>query len=119
MATLFADSCEYVTDACVQGRLYDVGTYPAAIESTNPAQKVYGEVYRILRRDMLLAALDDYEGCSDKYSKPHLYQRKQLTVSGLNGDEIVAWIYLYNYSVNGLRRIESGDYMRYIEAHRR
>jgi len=40
--------CEYFSDGCTQGKLYEVNGYPGAIESDNPRDKVCGELYRII-----------------------------------------------------------------------
>lgn len=119
LSELFSSQTEYVADADLQGRLYDVGRYPAAIESEDMRERVVGEVYRLKPASDLLSALDEYEGCAPDFPQPHQYHRKKLAVSCLNGVQLSVWVYVYNHSVNGLRRIESGDYVRHIQGLRR
>ena len=111
MSSMFVRYSTFVANGHLQGRLYDVGLYPAAIESTQRAEKVYGEIYRIKNR-AILTALDKYEGCSLKFPEPREYRRKKLSVRTVQGTELFAWVYVYNRDVSMLKRIQSGDYLR-------
>ena len=111
MHRLMADHCEYYADGCMQGRLYEVDGYPGAVESADPDDKVFGELYRVTHSD-LLQLLDEYEECGDSFPEPREYIRKKLTVSLSDGGNVSAWVYLYNHETQGLERIESGDYLR-------
>ncbi len=115
MAAVFKHYCEYVSDAFIGARMYDLGAYPGVIESDKPAEKVLGEVYRISDSEQLLPELDRYEGCSSENIEPHEYYRKKILIRCLNGDEVTAWIYLYNHSVRASKLIVSGDYIRHIQ----
>ena len=105
MAKLLQTHAEYIADAITQARLYQVINYPALIESENPNDKVCGELYKIHDLNILLPLLDDYEECSENFSKPHEYIRKILPVILTTGEIINAWVYVYNYDVSALRRI--------------
>jgi gamma-glutamylcyclotransferase (GGCT)/AIG2-like uncharacterized protein YtfP len=48
--------------ATLQGRLYRVHWYPAAIDSADPTHRVHGEVYALHDPTGTLAWLDAYEG---------------------------------------------------------
>jgi gamma-glutamylcyclotransferase (GGCT)/AIG2-like uncharacterized protein YtfP len=72
---------------------------------------VFGELYRMLDRKRVLALLDDYEECSNKFPLPHEYIRKLLAIALAGGDSIAAWVYLYNHDVSKLQQILSGDYL--------
>ena len=111
MALQFAYLCSYFADGYIQGRLYDVGRYPAAVESAHPTEQVSGEVYRI-KNKCILAALDEYEGCSLKFPEPREYCRKKLPVNTSEGSQLSAWVYVYNRDVSKLKRISSGEYLR-------
>mgnify|MGYP001153932848 CR=1 FL=1 len=119
MAVVFGRYCEYISDAYMMGRLYQVGAYPGAIETDNPAEKIYGEVYRVSNSDLLMPLLDGYEGCSNEEVRPHEYLRKKLCIQCLTGEELYAWVYLYNHDVSSLSLIASGDYRAYIETDQR
>ncbi|MGZ8227878.1 MAG: gamma-glutamylcyclotransferase family protein [Methylococcaceae bacterium] len=111
---LLAGQCDYFSDGCLRGKLYEVDDYPGAIESNDREDKIYGELYRLID-DAVLSRLDDYEECSDDFPAPHEYSRKQLPIILPNGDSVLAWAYLYNPDVCNLKRITSGDYLRALE----
>lgn len=95
----------------MQGKLYDINGYPGAIESANPEDKVYGELYRLIDRDVVLLQLDDYEECTDQYPAPYEYVRKKLPILGVDDGCVMAWVYVFNHSVAGRIHIQSGDYL--------
>jgi gamma-glutamylcyclotransferase (GGCT)/AIG2-like uncharacterized protein YtfP len=105
-----AQHCEYVTDATLQAKLFEVAGYPGAVESGNSDDRVHGELYRIVDKDLLLAQLDEYEACSDRFPQPHEYVRKKLPVTVAANEKIEAWVYVFNHAVTGLRQIMSGNY---------
>ena len=104
---------EYYADGTMQGKLFDVGGYPGAIASSDPNEKVYGELYRILRRSRLMVLLDDYEECSKRFARPHEYRRKHVPISFGKDRIVMAWVYMYNRDTARLKQICSGDYVRY------
>lgn len=118
-ARRLAIDADYVSPASMQGRLYDVGRYPAVVRSARLEDGVIGDLYRLPPSSGLLAWLDDYEGCGPRFARPHEYVREALTVSALDGAEVVAWVYLFNRNVRRLRPIPSGDYRDLIGLSRR
>ena len=111
MYRVLANHCEYFSDGVMHGALYEVCGYPGAIESSDANDKVFGELYKMLDRKLVLALLDEYEECIDKFPMPHEYCRKQLSIELIGGDSVVAWVYLYNHEVSKLRQIISGNYL--------
>jgi gamma-glutamylcyclotransferase (GGCT)/AIG2-like uncharacterized protein YtfP len=105
MSHVLADYSVYVDDASIQAVLYGVDTYPCVIESTNPNDKVAGELYKILDSDTLLPLLDEYEECTEQFSEPHEYIRKLLTITLTDHNQVTAWVYIYNRDVSQLQRI--------------
>jgi gamma-glutamylcyclotransferase (GGCT)/AIG2-like uncharacterized protein YtfP len=103
--------CEYMCLGTLQGRLYHVAHYPGVILTHDSRQQVIGEVYRIKNNDLLLAELDDYEECSSSFCEPHEYVRSRQKITLADGDQINAWVYLYNRPITGLKLIASGDYL--------
>lgn len=96
------------------GHLYDVGAYPAAVCSDDPAERVHGEVYRLHAPAETLARLDAYEGCDADAPAPHEYVRTILDVRLLPEDALLpAFVYLYHWPVAGLTRVLGGDYLRW------
>ena len=111
MHELLAGYSEYLSAGETQGKLYALEGYPGMIESSVITDKVFGEVYKISNSSKLLALLDDYEECSDKFPFPHEYIRKQRPVKLVNGAQVLAWVYLFNRDVSNLKAIKSGDYV--------
>lgn len=109
---LLARSAEFAGDATFRGRLYLVDDYPGAVPSDDLADKVFGEVYRLLEPGTVLAGLDAYEGCGPGAPSPTEYVRRRGCLWLWTGREAEAWIYLYNRATAGLRRIGSGTFRR-------
>lgn len=100
-----------------RGRLYDVGSYPAAIASNNKNDKIFGDLYELLRPQAALKKLDAYEGYFPENNTASFYIRTKETVYHTDGKHgIKSWIYLYNKSIEGLRPISSGDYLAYLQS---
>lgn len=108
------DYTEFIGKATFQGKLYKIEWYPGVVPSDNKDDVVLGEVYKINERKEVLSKLDRYEGCLPSDPKPHAFVRKQVPVN-LNGDEITAWIYLFDLPINDKNQIRSGDYLKYEE----
>lgn len=108
---LLQKDCDYVGKAHAPGRLYCLGDYPGAVfDATGSDDWIYGEVYRLHHPTATFRQLDDYEECSRTYPEPHEYRRLQKTVTLNQSCSIIAWVYAYNHSLDGLTRIASGDY---------
>jgi gamma-glutamylcyclotransferase (GGCT)/AIG2-like uncharacterized protein YtfP len=105
-----ASDAEYVAEGSMQGRLYEINGYPGAIETADLNERVFGELYRVRAMSMLLARLDAYEESDATFPQPHEYVRKVLPVKLCDGDSVMAWVYVFNRSIAGLRHIISGDY---------
>ena len=109
MHEALARCADFIGEASVQGRLYDLGRYPGLVLSYTPADTVVGELYR-LRAPDVLRVLDDYEGCAPGDPEPHEYVRRRVVVSDADGGAIEAWTYVYNRPVEQQARIASGRY---------
>ena len=99
-------------EGAYRGRLFDLGRYPAVVPDESGRWRVTGEIYRMHTPETLLSALDEYEGCAPHDPEPHQYRRALQPVQRENGRMVEAWIYLYNRPLNGVRQIESGDFLR-------
>jgi gamma-glutamylcyclotransferase (GGCT)/AIG2-like uncharacterized protein YtfP len=97
-----AKRADYVADACLNGRLYRIANYPGAVASSDPQDKVFGELYRLRSPHEVFAQLDDYEG-SD-------FVRQKAPIEMQDGSQAHAWVYLFKGSVSGLPRIPSGRF---------
>lgn len=111
MPQWLSQHAQWLGQAWFQGQLFKVADYPGVIDSSSPADAVLGDVYELKEFEASIARLDDYEECSANHVPPHLYRREvravRLTESGEN---LSAWIYIYNRPVSGLMRITSGDF---------
>jgi gamma-glutamylcyclotransferase (GGCT)/AIG2-like uncharacterized protein YtfP len=92
--------------------LFDLGIYPAAIPATDG--RVRGEIHRMLDADAVLPALDEIEGYRPGEPDASLYVRRETDVTLDDGSTATAWVYFYNAPLGGAQRIESGDYLEYL-----
>lgn len=105
----------FIDLASMDGELFHVAGYPGAIITpTIKGHRVHGEIYRLLNPALTLQKLDEYEECSDHFPKPHEYRRIQQRVVLKTGGSMQAWVYIYQYSLTGLQRIETGDYYPFL-----
>jgi gamma-glutamylcyclotransferase (GGCT)/AIG2-like uncharacterized protein YtfP len=111
MAKLLSRSADYLGPATCRGRLYLIKHYPGLVASSDPADIVHGELYRLRDRDALLGEFDMYEACGAGFPEPTEYLRRMLAVTDENGAALEAWTYLYNWPVAGLPRIVSGKFL--------
>jgi gamma-glutamylcyclotransferase (GGCT)/AIG2-like uncharacterized protein YtfP len=115
MAQLLSANADFLGQAQCRGRLYLVKHYPGLVLSDDPADMVFGEIYRLRQANELLREFDMYEACGEGFRAPTEYVRRMLkvTLSGGAGEPQVleAWTYLYNWPVAHLPRIASGRFM--------
>ncbi len=114
MARLLSREAELLGEARCQGRLYLVKHYPGMILSTDAADQVFGELFRMRDANALLARLDAYEGCAEGATQPTEYIRQLVPVARDGADAPVqAWTYVYNWPVAHLPRIASGRFLEH------
>jgi gamma-glutamylcyclotransferase (GGCT)/AIG2-like uncharacterized protein YtfP len=106
----------FIGKAKVKGRLFDMGSYPAAIPVSDDVF-ITGELYAIKDDSdfsWAIGQLDDYEGVNVEPDEMQLY-RRDLTDVFINNEVIPAWIYWYSGNVSGRPEIVSGDLMEYLQ----
>ena len=111
MAQLLSRSADFIGEARCQGRLYLVKHYPGLVLSGEPADVVFGELYRLRAPGELLREFDMYEACGEGFAEPTEYVRRMLNVTLADGAASEAWTYVYNWPVTGLPRIASGRFL--------
>ena len=111
MAQLLSRSADFLGEARCRGRLYLIKHYPGLVLSDDPADIVFGELYRLRDRDELLREFDMYEACGEGFPEPTEYIRRMLSVTLEDGAAGEAWTYVYNWPVTGLPRIASGRFL--------
>jgi gamma-glutamylcyclotransferase (GGCT)/AIG2-like uncharacterized protein YtfP len=102
-------------EGCVNGKLYDNGSFPVAVPSSGNST-ITGELYALNNPEEFVWAmgqLDDYEGLNTEPGEKPLYKRDIVMVEH-NGAFSPAWIYWYNGNVDTMTEIETGDIMKYI-----
>ncbi len=104
---------EFIGDASVAGRLYQISYYPALVADA-AAGRVRGEVYRLLDEAQLMA-LDDYEECPQPWHCGQEYRREPLAVTLASGATLTAWAYVYQWPLAAQQRIPSGDFLAQFE----
>lgn len=112
MARLLSGNADFLGEVSCRGRLYQVKHYPGLVLSDDPAEVVFGELYRLRAVDDLLREFDMYEACGEGFPEPTQYVRRMLPVTLPDGSVSDAWTYIYNWPVEGLVRIESGRFLK-------
>jgi gamma-glutamylcyclotransferase (GGCT)/AIG2-like uncharacterized protein YtfP len=111
MAQLLSRSADFIGEARCRGRLYLVKHYPGLVLSDDPADVVFGELYRLRTPAELLREFDMYEACGEGFAEPTEYVRRMIAVTRDGQPAEEAWTYIYNWPVTHLPRIASGRFM--------
>jgi gamma-glutamylcyclotransferase (GGCT)/AIG2-like uncharacterized protein YtfP len=111
MALRLASESASLGPATMSGRLYDLGDYPGAAPSADPADRVHGMAVRLRDPAESLRWLDAYEGCGEGDAEPHAYQRVIASALLKSGQAIDAWIYYYRWPLGSARHLPSGCYV--------
>ena len=87
MARLLEQNADFLGEAHCAGRLYLVRHYPGLVDSDDPADRVFGQLFRLRQPRDVLAKLDDYEGCGEAAAPPHEFIRatRPVTASRRHG----------------------------------
>src|SRR5436309_7888358 len=110
MAQLLSRSADFLGTATCRGRLYLIKHYPGLVLSDDPAEAVFGELYRLRAAVEMLREFDMYEACGEGFAEPTQYVRQMLSVTGAVG-ATEAWTYVYNWPVAHLPLITSGRFL--------
>src|SRR5215203_4054375 len=81
MARLLAANADFVGEARCRGRLYLIKHYPGLVPSDDPADSVFGELYRLRAVEPMLREFDMYEACGEGFAPPTEYVRQVLSVT--------------------------------------
>src|ERR1700726_2673260 len=111
MAQLLSRGADFIGEARCRGRLYLVKDYPGLVLSDDPADIVFGELFRLRRPAECLREFDMYEACGEGFKPPTEYLRQMLSVTRDGEAAEQAWSYIYNWPVAHLPRIASGRFM--------
>ena len=117
---LLRENAELLGSGRIQARLYIINDpddpgqnfYPGAVPSAKSCDKVFGEVYRITKPEIVFPVLDDYEACSENWPEPHEFIQRKLLVSLDDGTAVTALSYIYSWDVSSAEHVVSGRYER-------
>ncbi|MEO0341507.1 MAG: gamma-glutamylcyclotransferase family protein, partial [Bacteroidota bacterium] len=119
IAQLLRKNANFLGEAFVAGTLFDLGRYPGLITNKQTKSKVTGHLFEIPNTELIFPVLDEYEGV-DGFNPDRNgveYRREIIEVSHQNA-LLTSWTYLYNLPTKGLKIIESGNYLEYLQKNR-
>ena len=105
-AALLEARARYIGNAWLRGRLYRLGHFPGAVPDPASKSRIWGNVY-FLRDPMLIAAIDQYEGCGAYEHAVPLFRRESVQVVLGDGKELDAWIYRFTGRTEGRPAVHS------------
>jgi len=78
-------------NACIKGKLYDLGSFPALILPGNDI--IFGEIHKYSNFDKVIKWMDEIEGYSEWLKSGNLYERKTVKATTDNGKIVNAIVY--------------------------
>ncbi|MEM8522985.1 MAG: gamma-glutamylcyclotransferase family protein [Bacteroidota bacterium] len=105
VARFLRANSQFVCEGKMNGYLYDVGYYPAALHQSDAASFVFGHIFELKNVETTLATLDEYEGAA--------YERAQVIIEG-EQEQYECWVYLYEDAIDDLELIPSGNYLDHL-----
>jgi gamma-glutamylcyclotransferase (GGCT)/AIG2-like uncharacterized protein YtfP len=111
MSRLLSAHAQPISNGVFQGRLYQIDWYPGAIDSENPDDKVFGEIWSIPDDKALIHKLDDYEGYHPEMPEASEYIRTERSIITEKGESVACQIYLYQASLRSAKRIHGGRFV--------
>ena len=110
MAARLESQSLYLGPGCISAKLYNLGSYPGAVQSDKARDSVHGDVVKLLRPASTLAWLDKYEGCGAGAPEPQAYERVMAPVVLSAGERRDAWVYFYRLPVHRARHVPHGRF---------
>jgi gamma-glutamylcyclotransferase (GGCT)/AIG2-like uncharacterized protein YtfP len=113
-AAFLMENSTFYSKGKFSGKLYDVVEYPGAISDPGCGYFVHGQVFFMNDPASILRRLDDYEGFGDEQPQSNEFIRELIEVE-TDDKPLKCWAYLYNFPVDGLWHIKSGNYLEYVK----
>lgn len=118
MGTIMRRYAKLAGKGSIQARMYIIpdpvdstNSYPGAIPSGDPSDRVFGEIYAVTGdAPRLLATLDEFEHCSPGRPEPFEFLRRKIDVTRDDGTPLPAICYLYTWDVAKARHVTSGRF---------
>lgn len=108
MAAFLAQHGQFLGEARIPARLYDLGRYPGMQAPSGPDDWVYGDLYDLEADPEALAELDAYEAAESP--QPSFFDRALEKVIDAAGHSVEAWVYWFRGDVRPEQRVASGRY---------
>lgn len=105
LASVIRQKCESLGTATVPAKLYDLGSYPGAVLSRNPRDRVVGEVFRLPSPQAAFRILDPFEGSE--------YRRSPVEAELRDASRVRAWIYLLAQTDKPRTPVTVGDWIQH------
>jgi len=118
VAQYFHANATFISEGSMSGELFDLGMYPGPVYDEACASQVYGHIFKLKNPTINLQVLDQYEGCPPERPQPTEYIRKQVSVF-FKSEKKDCWVYVYNLPTAKKKRIESGNYLTFLEGNDR
>jgi gamma-glutamylcyclotransferase (GGCT)/AIG2-like uncharacterized protein YtfP len=104
-----------VSRATIRARLYDLGDYPGARASDDPAHRVHGTLFRLRNPGVALPVLDRFEAFHPRRPTRSEFVRQIASVSRPRlRAPVRAWVYYYNGHPLASALVPGGDYTVHI-----
>ena len=95
----------FITTGKLKAVLYNLWDYHWGVKA-NDEHEIEGEIFQVLNAEKAFRVLDEYEG--------EEYNRELATVKTVDGGELQAWVYWYKGDVEDKTKIDSSDYLNYL-----
>lgn len=114
IADYLHQNSDFIGEGTFPGKLYDLGNYPGAVYDATAITRVHGHIFRLHDSAILLKRLDLYEGIYLSQPEKNEYRRELVPVN-INHELLYCWAYLYNFSTDLLKEIDTGRYFDYLQ----
>jgi gamma-glutamylcyclotransferase (GGCT)/AIG2-like uncharacterized protein YtfP len=104
---------KYLTKGRFEGRLFNIGEYPGAVQEPGSDSFVLGSIVLLKNPEEALKVMDAYEGFGAEQPQPNEFIRCEIEIES-EVETIRCWTYLYNHPVEHLYQIEEGDYLKFL-----
>lgn len=104
---------QYLGCGWINGRLYNVRDYPGIKLNTSSGYAILGDILQLTEPGDW-SIIDEYEGCAAHCDAPFEFIRQQHWLTDTDGSQRLAWVYVYQLSIEGLVEITAGDYLAYL-----
>ena len=94
----------------INGVLYDLGDFPAAVLDPSSRHTIHGKVFKLSKDPKVLKRLDEYEEFDPGASEKSLFIRVPCKVKMIDGRALNSWVYVYNRKLDSARVLKSGRF---------